>query len=338
MRKGSAKVGRAAVTGLRRTSRTSVAFVRPLRASRWLALAALGVACVFAPAASALDESVNTVVVDATTAVDAAATADTTIVDTTTTVTTDPAPDPVVVADPAPPPPPPPAPVVAPAPGAVVAVTADPAPPPPPAAPAPSPAPVDTAPVVDATPAPAAATVDTATPTVAPAPTQEPQGISVIQDVSSQPAAPPKPDPAADPPNPGMSTPIVRPLSPLLPLLPGRMIAAIPSRSADRHPATEQPVSRETEATPLLRHSPFGLPPPPGETSSGSRVAGLLAFVIGMLPFMPSDGNTSGGPPPQIAILALGTMLAAFAFLMLPLRDRRRSGPRGFATLALRPG
>lgn len=75
-----------------------------------------------------------------------------------------------------------------------------------------------------------------------------------------------------------------------------------------------------------------------GPVDDASRIADLLAYVIGLTPMAPSDGRVTTGPPPTLAILALGAAVAAFAFLMLPLRDRRRTGPRGFATLSLRPG
>jgi hypothetical protein len=69
-----------------------------------------------------------------------------------------------------------------------------------------------------------------------------------------------------------------------------------------------------------------------------SSASGILAFFMGLLPFAPSDGKGMVGPASQFAILVLLSMIAAYSVFSSPLRDSRRRGPRGFATLALRPG
>ncbi len=84
--------------------------------------------------------------------------------------------------------------------------------------------------------------------------------------------------------------------------------------------------------------------PPPGlglisdGPGSTGRIAGLLAVVMGLLPFAPPGGKIGIGPPPHLAVLLLGLLLAVAAAFSFPLRDVRRREPRGFATLALRPG
>jgi hypothetical protein len=72
--------------------------------------------------------------------------------------------------------------------------------------------------------------------------------------------------------------------------------------------------------------------------NGSSSASGVLAFFMGLLPFAPADGKGMVGPASQLAILVLLALIAAYPIFSSPLRDLRRRGPRGFATLALRPG
>lgn len=88
-------------------------------------------------------------------------------------------------------------------------------------------------------------------------------------------------------------------------------------------------------ASPAPIRAPWGAMMPP---FGSSRADGVLAFIMSLLPFAPSDGKGMVGPGTQLAILILLSMIAAYPLFSSALRDVRRRGPRGFATLALRPG
>ena len=90
------------------------------------------------------------------------------------------------------------------------------------------------------------------------------------------------------------------------------------------------------QATPVAADLPFGFAAPPGGwTGEG---AGILALLMGFLPLGVPDGKSSLTQQTQAALILIGALLMVLPFFASPLRDRRRRGPRGFATLALRPG
>jgi hypothetical protein len=64
----------------------------------------------------------------------------------------------------------------------------------------------------------------------------------------------------------------------------------------------------------------------------------MLAFLMGLLPLGLPDGKSSLSGSTQLAVLLMGALLMLIPFFSNPISDRRRRGPRGFATLALRPG
>ncbi len=90
------------------------------------------------------------------------------------------------------------------------------------------------------------------------------------------------------------------------------------------------------QATHVAADLPFGFAAPPGGwTGEG---AGILALLMGFLPLGVPDGKSSLTHQTQAALILIGALLMVLPFFASPLRDRRRRGPRGFATLALRPG
>lgn len=91
-----------------------------------------------------------------------------------------------------------------------------------------------------------------------------------------------------------------------------------------------------SRATPALADMPFGFVAPPGGWSG--QGAGILALLMGFLPLGVPDGKSSLTLETQAALLLIGGLLMIIPFFAFPLRDRRRRGPGGFATLALRPG
>lgn len=147
--------------------------------------------------------------------------------------------------------------------------------------------------------------------------------------------------PPLAPGEPGAPVPIVQPLNVMI-ALQGGAVGAMTTHGQRVIAGQAVPVAvhevAPIEATPMSPWSPFGPIMSHGDGPGSSRAASILALFMGMLPFAPHDGNTSVGPPPTLAVLVLGSIVAAFAFMMFPLRDRRRSGPRGYAALALRPG
>lgn len=66
--------------------------------------------------------------------------------------------------------------------------------------------------------------------------------------------------------------------------------------------------------------------------------ASLLAQMIGLTPFAPTDGVSTVGPASDIAVLTFMALIVLLAFFVGPMLDRRRHGPAGFAGLSLRPG
>ena len=102
--------------------------------------------------------------------------------------------------------------------------------------------------------------------------------------------------------------------------------------------AVAQPVQTHSpaQATHVAADLPFGFAAPPGGwTGEG---AGILALLMGFLPLGVPDGKSSLTHQTQAALILMGALLMVLPFFASPLRDRRRRGPRGFATLALRPG
>ena len=102
--------------------------------------------------------------------------------------------------------------------------------------------------------------------------------------------------------------------------------------------AVAQPVQTNSpaQATHVAADLPFGFAAPPGGwTGEG---AGILALLMGFLPLGVPDGKSSLTHQTQAALILMGALLMVLPFFASPLRDRRRRGPRGFATLALRPG
>ena len=102
--------------------------------------------------------------------------------------------------------------------------------------------------------------------------------------------------------------------------------------------AVAQPVQTHSpaQATHVAADLPFGFAAPPGGwTDEG---AGILALLMGFLPLGVPDGKSSLTHQTQAALILMGALLMVLPFFASPLRDRRRRGPRGFATLALRPG
>ena len=289
-------------------------------------LAALA-AFIGAPSALGLDAAVDA------TAVDTTAVATPAVVDPAPVVTPDPVPapapvDPVVVApDPAPAPAPVDPVVVTPAPAptpAPVAVVPDPTPAPVVVAPAPDPpAPVAVAPpvVIDVPVAPSTTSQDPVLPPIV-------QQITLPQPPETGVLAKPDDVPVAAPPVPMASAATPAGVFPMQAMQAAR-------READDGSA-RPPVDEVAEATPVAAPG-LGLLPG-GADLTGSRIAGLLAFMMGFLPFAPLGGKLGIGPPPHLAVLLLGMLLAVAAAFSYTLRDVRRREPRGFATLALRPG
>lgn len=313
-------------------------------------------ACV--PGAFALEQVVDVAAVDTAVAADTAATIDTQpAVDATAAVdTTATAPtvivDPPPPADPTPPPadPLPPEPVVTAAP--LAPVVPDPvAVSPPPVDPTPPPAdPVPTAPqdvmiaVHGASPAVTGET-NTITVTASNATPVLPR----VEPVVSSPAAAPV---SADPSTPAVSaqpatessviTPLVVPI--VQTLGPGLLAPytspetfgpqrSAPNTTTARPAAPHPPPPRPAQASPVMW---FGGAVPTGGWSGES--AGMLTFLMGLLPLGLPDGKSSLAGQTQLAVLLMGALLMLIPFFASPLRDRRRRGPRGFATLALRPG
>ncbi len=109
-------------------------------------------------------------------------------------------------------------------------------------------------------------------------------------------------------------------------------------RAVDAQTAVAQPVQTDSpaQATHVAADLPFGFAAPPGGwTGEG---AGILALLMGFLPLGVPDGKSSLTHQTQAALILIGALLMVLPFFASPLRDRRRRGPRGFATLALRPG
>ena len=98
-------------------------------------------------------------------------------------------------------------------------------------------------------------------------------------------------------------------------------------------PVTPNEPSRATTAPADVA---FGFVGPPGGWSG--QGADILALLMGFLPLGVPDGKSSLTHETQAALLLIGGLLMVIPFLAVPLRDRRRRGPRGFATLVLRPG
>jgi hypothetical protein len=96
------------------------------------------------------------------------------------------------------------------------------------------------------------------------------------------------------------------------------------------------PTDRPAQATQVAADLPFGFAAPPGGWSGEG--AGILALLMGFLPLGLPDGKASLTQQTQTALLLMGALLIVLPFFASPIRDRRRRGPRGFATLALRPG
>jgi hypothetical protein len=320
----------------------------PVAARMALLLAALA-ACICAPSALGLDATaVDTTVVAGPAIVDPALA----VVDPAPIV----APDPALT--PAPAPDPTPAPVVAapdPTPAPVV-VAPDPTPVPVVVAPDPTPAPVVVAPA----PAPVVVAPDPVPAPIVVAPAPDPPAPVVVAppvvvDVPAIPAVTTQ-DPVLAPTVQQSTPPQTAPelgvialpdpvpvLAPPVPLASAATPAgAFPMQAmqAARHDARGEPaplpVTEVAEATPVAAPG-LGLLPG-GVGSTGSRIAGLLAFMMGFLPFAPPGGKLGIGPPPHLAVLMLGMLLALVAAFSYTLRDVRRREPRGFATLALRPG
>ncbi len=96
------------------------------------------------------------------------------------------------------------------------------------------------------------------------------------------------------------------------------------------------PVHPPAQATRVAAESPFGFALPHGGwTGQG---AGVLALLMGFLPLGLPDGKSSLTQETQTALMLMGALLIVLPFFASLIRDRRRRGPRGFATLALRPG
>ena len=339
-----------------------VAIVNHRRAARRMTLLAVVfalLACV--PGAFALEQVVDVAAVD--TAVDTAATIDTkSAVDATAAVDTT-ATAPTVIVDPPPPadPTPPPADPLPPEP----LVTAAPLAPVVPDPVAVSPPPVDPTPVAPtpppADPVPAAPQdVMIAVHGASPVVTGETNTITVtasnatpvlprVEPAVSSPAAAPV---SADQSTPAVSaqpatessviTPLVVPI--VQTLGPGLLAPytspetfgpqrSAPNTTTARPAAPHPPPPRPAQASPVMW---FGGAVPTGGWSGES--AGMLTFLMGLLPLGLPDGKSSLAGQTQLAVLLMGALLMLIPFFASPLRDRRRRGPRGFATLALRPG
>lgn len=100
--------------------------------------------------------------------------------------------------------------------------------------------------------------------------------------------------------------------------------------------ASPRPSHPPAEATHVAADLPFGFAAPPGGWTDDS--AGILALLMGFLPLGLPDGKSSLTQETQTALILMGALLAVLPFFAASFRDRRRRGPRGFATLALRPG
>lgn len=341
-----------------------VAVVNHRRAARRMTLLAVVfalLACV--PGAFALEQVVDVAAVDTAVAADTAATIDTkSAVDATAAVDTT-ATAPTVIVDPPPPadPTPPPADPLPPEP----LVTAAPLAPVVPDPVAVSPPPVDPTPVAPtpppADPVPAAPQdVMIAVHGASPVVTGETNTITVtasnatpvlprVEPAVSSPAAAPV---SADQSTPAVSaqpatessviTPLVVPI--VQTLGPGLLAPytspetfgpqrSAPNTTTARPAAPHPPPPRPAQASPVMW---FGGAVPTGGWSGES--AGMLTFLMGLLPLGLPDGKSSLAGQTQLAVLLMGALLMLIPFFASPLRDRRRRGPRGFATLALRPG
>ena len=332
-----------AVVSLRRAAKGSVLFAIMSAFLMWV------------PGALALDQVVDSTTVessvtDTTLAGDATAPVDTTVTE-TPVVVEPPPPEPVVSAPPpepvasAPPPEPvasapPPAPV---APDPVVAqvpLPLDSTPPPPIADPTPT-APQDvivsvhiaspvatgetnTITVTGSDTAAVAPRLDVADPTPAATPATEPPAVA--QPATEPSVITPLVIPIVQTLGPGLLAPYVRPDT-FGPQRPAPDTVGAPARAPTPTPA------RPAQASPV---APFGIAVPTGGWSGHS--AGMLALLMGLLPLGLPDGKSSLTGQTQIAVLLMGALLVLIPFFASPLRDRRRRGPRGFATLALRPG
>ncbi len=142
--------------------------------------------------------------------------------------------------------------------------------------------------------------------------------------------------PTADPLPP---TPTPVPPAVLQPLSTATPAAVFPTEVAQRYAPAQPPPGPPPHVAEVVPSPLAGLLPlPSDEGGSTQRLAGLLAFVMGLLPLAPPGGKLGMGPPPHLAVLLLGLLLTVAFSFAFSLRDDRRRGPRGFATLALRPG
>ncbi len=128
----------------------------------------------------------------------------------------------------------------------------------------------------------------------------------------------------------GLTSPYVRPEAFGRQLAPGQSSQAVTTMS--RTTSSAPPA----QATRVASDLPFGLAAPSGGWSG--QGADLLALLMGFLPLGLPDGKSSLNTQTQNALLLMGVLLVVLPFFASPIRDRRRRGPRGFATLALRPG
>ncbi len=114
--------------------------------------------------------------------------------------------------------------------------------------------------------------------------------------------------------------------------------AALDGAAASTATAAPRPMPTHppAQATHVAADLPFGFAAPPGGWSGEG--AGILALLMGFLPLGLPDGKSSLTQETQTALLLMGALLMVLPLFASPIRDRRRRGPRGFATLALRPG